>query len=197
MRFYPLDKNGSTFKMNANYREVNMGFVDDLYEAQLEKFLSQGPTFKFALKEGLSDIYLPTRGTDKATGWDVKSTDNVTIEPFEYVKIPLGFRMFTPPGWWMELRPRSSSFAKKNLHALYGVIDEDYEGQCIFAAQYIPNKNFGTLTPLQIQEGEAVGQMVPVRRLEITVERITNEEYEKICKERNASRGSGGFGSTG
>ncbi len=156
------------------------------------------PTFKFAINEGLSDIYLPKKGTDRATGWDVRSTDKLLIYPGEYVKISLGFRLFCPVGWWMELRPRSSSFAKKNLHALYGVIDEDYEGNCVFAAQYLPHKELGVSAglPLEIQEGEAIGQIIPVRREEMIVERVTNEEYEKLCKERSASRGSGGFGST-
>lgn len=173
-----------------------MGLMEDLYGEEFAKFLREGPTFKFALKEGLSDLYLPTRGTEKATGWDVRSVDRMVIQAGEYAKIPLGFRVFSPPGWWLELRPRSSSFAKKKLHALYGVIDEDYEGQCVFACQYLPEKSDvpGYLT---IQEGEAIGQIIPVRREEMRVEKVTNEEYEKLCKERNASRGEGGFGSTG
>lgn len=153
------------------------------------------PTFKFAIKEGLSDIYLPSKGSERASGWDVKSTDRLLIRAGEYVKIPLGFRLLCPQGWWMELRPRSSSFAKKNLHALYGVIDEDYEGQLVFACQYLPDKQM--IAPLEIQEGEAIGQIIPVRRQEMIVEKISNEEYDKFCRERNASRGSGGFGSTG
>lgn len=152
------------------------------------------PIFKFALNDGVSEIHLPTRGSERATGWDVRSVDRLLIRPGEYVKITLGFRMLCPPGWWMELRPRSSSFAKKNLHALYGVIDEDYEGQCIFAAQYLPTQQ--VIAPLEIQEGEAIGQIIPVRRQEMIVERVSNEEYEKLCKERNTSRGAGGFGST-
>ena len=154
------------------------------------------PKFLFAIKEGLSDIYLPTRGTSRSSGWDVRSTDQMIIKAGEYAKIPLGFRLFCPPGWWMELRPRSSSFAKKNLHALYGVIDEDYEGQLVFACQYIPEKS-GVPGYLVIQEEEAIGQIIPVKRQEMIVEKISNEEYEKFCKERSSSRGSGGFGSTG
>lgn len=124
------------------------------------------------------------------------STGRVVICSGEYVKIPLGFRVFCPPGWWLELRPRSSTFAKKNLHALYGVIDEDFEGQMIFAAQFIPEVA-GGLTCLTIQEGEAIGQIVPIRRQEMKIERVSNEEYENFCKERNTTRGAGGFGSTG
>lgn len=152
------------------------------------------PIFRFALNEGLSDLYLPSKGSERATGWDVKSAEDIYINAGDYVKIPLGFRMFCPEGWWMELRPRSSSFAKKNLHALYGVIDEDYEGQCVFAAQYLPADN---KSALQIKAGEAIGQMIPIKRQEMIVERISNEEYEIFCKERNTKRGSGGFGSTG
>lgn len=152
------------------------------------------PKFKFALKEGLSDIYLPSKGSERATGWDVRSTDRLIIYSGEYVKIPLGFRMFAPPGWWAELRPRSSSFAKKHLHALYGVIDEDYEGQLIFACQFLPDSLENST--LEIMEGEAIGQIIPVRRQEMLVERVSNEEYEKLCQERNTSRGAGGFGST-
>lgn len=156
--------------------------------------MSEIPVFRFALKEGLSDLYLPTRGTPKATGWDVRSTDQLIIRPEEYVKIHLGFRMFSPEGWWMELRPRSSTFAKKSLHALYGVIDEDYEGHLVFAAQYLP---FDGKSELYVNEGEAIGQIIPVRRQEMFVEKVSNEEYDALCQARNAARGAGGFGSTG
>jgi dUTP pyrophosphatase len=158
------------------------------------------PTFQFALTGDLPDLYLPTKGTPNATGWDVRSAEDLIIYEAEYAKIRLGFRMFSPPGWWMEIRPRSSSFAKKSLHALYGVIDEDYEGEMVFACQFLPkniNARFGMYEKIEIKAGEAIGQIIPVRRQEMKVERISNEEYEALCKERNHSRGSGGFGSTG
>ncbi len=158
------------------------------------------PTFKFAVRSDLEDEknFYPRRGTEKATGWDVSAAvgKNIVLRAGQYAKIPLGFRVFAPPGWWLELRPRSSTFAKKQLHCLYGVIDEDYEGECLFACQYIPDiSSLGK--DLTISYGDAIGQIIPVRRQEMKVEIITNEEYEKLCKERNAARGSGGFGSTG
>jgi len=153
------------------------------------------PTFKFVLDEGLSDDFLPALGSERATGWDVRSTEAMDISPQQYVKIPLGFRLFCPPGWWLEVRPRSSAFAKRHLHALYGVIDEDYEGQCVFACQFLPENGFSGV--LAIKAGEAIGQVIPVLRQTMIVERVSNEEYEILCKTRNASRGTGGFGSTG
>ncbi len=165
------------------------------------------PTFKFALTEGLGDEFLPTRGSARATGWDVRAATDVVIQPGEYAKIPLGFRMLAPDGWWMECRPRSSTFAKKQLHALYGVIDEDYEGQAIFACQYLPEPDqykfghtarpYGELPNLEIKAGDAIGQFIPVERQEMVVERATNEELDALYKQRDFARGTGGFGSTG
>ena len=154
------------------------------------------PVFKFVLNSGIPDHFLPTRGEEKATGWDVKcATDETVLRPGQYAKISLGFRMFAPPGWWLELRPRSSSFAKKKLHCLYGVIDEAYEGQMVFACQYIPDiSSLGN--DLRIEFGEAIGQLIPIRRQEMVVEKVSDEEYQQLTQQRQATRGTGGFGST-
>lgn len=152
------------------------------------------PTFKFAVAEGLdSSLYMPSRGEPTATGWDVRAASTLALKRFDHVKIPLGLRVLAPKGWWLELRPRSSSFAKKNLSALYGVIDETYEGQLMFACQYIPECDSEILG---IQAGDAIGQLIPVRRQEMKTVNVSNEELDAAFKERNGIRGSGGFGST-
>lgn len=176
------------------------------------------PTFKFALREDLkNDIsFLPTRGEPKASGWDVRvalppGQTELIVKPMEYIKVSLGFRAFCPDGWWLALKPRSSSFTKKKLHALYGVVDETYEGDMIFAAQYtVPertaevfNNVFNRINirdipypNLVLTHGEALGQLIPVRRQEMIVEAISNEDYDQHCKLRASTRGAGGFGST-
>lgn len=162
--------------------------------------MSELPIYKFALREDLKNNpeFLPTKGESLASGWDVhiafeNEIKTLIVKPFEYIKIPLGFRAFCPSGWWFELKPRSSSFVKKSLHALYGTIDQTFEGQAIFAAQYIPKNAFEQLT---LTHGEAIGQIIPIKRQEMIIENISNEEYDALCKDRNSSRGAGGFGST-
>lgn len=179
------------------------------------------PVFKFALREDLKEDkqFLPTRAEPKATGWDVRAAfedrKELFVKPFQHIKIPLGFRTFCPNGWWYDLKPRSSTFAKKNLHSLYGTIDETYEGQLVFACQYIPEfelYGYNDDNPydydshqveitidakeLVIDFGEAIGQLIPRRRDEMIVEEATNEEYDYLCKVRSSVRGDGGFGST-
>jgi dUTPase len=185
------------------------------------------PVYKFAIRKDLADVtefsFLPSRGSERASGYDVRAAfedrKSITVQPGEYVKIPLGLRAFCPEGWWYEVRPRSSSFAKKNLHALYGVVDEDYEGQLIFVAQYLPEFEFETeldiVEPyyevagrteakttlngpnLTINFGDAVAQILPVKRVEMNVQSTSNEELDELYASRNGARGTGGFGSTG
>ena len=167
--------------------------------------MSDMPTFKFALKDGHYDEnqFLPTRAHDTDTGWDVRCSTTTEIKPGEHVIIPLGFRVFAPPGWWLELRPRSSSFIKKHLHALYGVIDECYEGEVGFCTQlqWKPKVSCISLSDrpvtITIGYGEKIGQLIPVRRQNMNVEKISNEEFKKLTDGRAASRGAGGFGSSG
>jgi dUTPase len=172
------------------------------------------PIFKFAVREDLKDVestFIPKRAEEFATGWDVKAAFNdrksIKLYPTEKAKIPLGFRAFCPAGWWYEVKPRSSSFAKKSLHCLYGTIDETYENELVFACQYIPqminyyNNTFDITDHLIINFGDAIGQIIPVKRKEIVVESVSNEELDKLFENRkqqlNTTRGIGGFGSTG
>jgi dUTPase len=153
------------------------------------------PVFKFALLEGLSDEFLPTKAEPYATGWDVRASKNIIISPGEYFKIPLGFRAFPPEGWWFHLHPRSSSFTKKHMHNLMGIIDEHYSNEVLFAGQYVPDNLSIKADNLVIKAGEAIGQIVPIKRTKMKVELISNEEYNDLCKKRMAIR-QGGFGST-
>lgn len=175
---------------------------------KLELEASNIPDFKFCLTESSKQDkqFLPLRAEAKASGWDVRCAQNLELIPGKYYKIPLGIKTFSPDGWWLELKPRSSTFGKKFIHCLYGTIDESYEGELIFACTYLPSEflqlhyinncpsqNYDTL---KLSFGEAIGQIIPVKRQEMTVTEVVEEEFKALCSKRNASRGTGGFGST-
>lgn len=158
------------------------------------------PIFKFALVERVANDkrFLPVRAEAKATGWDVRACmadkKPLIIRPGQHVKIPLGYRCFIPEGWWYEIKPRSSSFAKKHLHCLYGTVDEHFANEAVLACQYIPDlSSMGK--DLKIEFGEAIAQIIPIKRREMVVEEVTNEEIEALYKNRPTER-TGGFGST-
>lgn len=177
------------------------------------------PNFHFALRDDLESLcvaenlksggalslspsdFVPHRAEPMATGYDVRCAveGGMALKPGCYFKIPLGFRMYAPSGWWLSCAPRSSTFIKKHIHALYGIIDETFESQCMFIGQYIPDaccllKQGGEI---QISFGERIAQLVPVPRQEMSVNIRTNYELDKMYSERNAIRAEGGFGSSG
>ena len=116
--------------------------------------MKKTPLFKFALREDLTadKRFLPTRATPRSSGWDVRcaqeNREPLVIRPGQYVRIPLGFRILPPTGWWLELKPRSSTFAKKFLNSLYGTIDNDFrkyrnDGSSIYPRYLFPRQRFG------------------------------------------------------
>ncbi len=158
------------------------------------------PTYYFATRPDLKDDaqFIPTRATDRATGWDVRAAiaEKIVLRAGQYAKIPLGIRGFCPDGWWYKLVPRSSTFGKKQLHCLYGTIDEDYEGELIFACQYIPDVS-SLSKDLIIEFADALGQIIPEKRFNAKMVQATNEELDALFATRDGTRGAGGFGSTG
>src|ERR1700690_3710850 len=108
--------------------------------------MNEIPIFKFALRDDLKDSkeFLPSKAHETDTGYDVRAAQsdrkNIIIKPYEYFKIPLGFRVRPDNGWWFQIFPRSSSFIKKHIHALYGVVDEGFPLETHFVGQYQPNK---------------------------------------------------------
>lgn len=156
------------------------------------------PEFKFALVDGLKDHpeFLPSKAHDNDVCYDVRCAvkDGVTLNRGEYMMVPLGFRMFAPSGWWLECRPRSSTFIKKYGQALYGVIDEGFEHQLNFLVKYDPPQY--CLTPLHLEFGEKIAQLRPVKRQDMIVSSVSDEEFDRLCASRENAR-SGGFGSSG
>jgi dUTP pyrophosphatase len=173
------------------------GDVTGISESLIDKITFVTPIFRFAIRQELQyyTSFLPSKTHSDDTGWDVRAAQDITLRAGQYAKIPLGFRTFAPKGWWLEIRPRSSSFVKRHLHCLYGVIDEGFENEMIFACQYIPDVS-AMGQDLHIKFGEAIGQILPIKRQEMVVQQISNEEYDQLAATRAGSRGTGGFGST-
>lgn len=162
--------------------------------------LQELPIYRFSLREDVEadqEIqFIPKKANAKDTGYDVRAClgkdKKLVVKPGQTVKIPLGFRAYCPDGYWFQLVPRSSTFAKKSLHALYGTIDETFEGFLVFCAKYLPDDD----KELVIEHGEAIAQIVPYKRQDIYAAHITSDDIEEMYANRNGTRGAGGFGST-
>lgn len=162
--------------------------------------MNEIPIFKFALREDIKEYknLIPTKGEPLATGYDCfaaqKNKEDIIVKPGQTVKIPLGFRVFCPPGWFYYLHPRSSFFLKKHMHTLVGVVDEAFNAETNLVATYLPDAKDIT-QDLIIKFGDPIGQIIPVKRKEMEINEVSNEEMDELYKSRGAKR-NGGFGST-
>lgn len=151
-------------------------------------------------KELTPEVFLPSQSRPKDTGYDVRCAEPNGLEliPGHYFTMKLGIRMFAPEGWWLKLVPRSGTFKNYNVHALYGTIDETYEGELCFVGQFVPDQSklFYPPESTRVEFGQKFAQVIPSPRWEMPVIALSNQEIDQMYRERGDIRGAGGFGSS-
>ena len=130
---------------------------------------------------------VPTRGSEKAAGWDLYAAIEapITIKAFETEKISTGIAVALPEETFGGIYARSGLATKKGLRPANctGVIDEDYRGEVIVALHN------DTRNDWVIEPGERIAQLVVEPYVKVKI--IETSELD------DTARGEGGFGSTG
>jgi len=133
------------------------------------------------------DLPLPRYMTDGAAAADVCAAVEapVTIAPGAVARIPTGLAFEIPPGWEVQIRPRSGLAAKHAVTVVNApaTIDADYRGEVQVA---LINLGAG---PFVVERGMRIAQICLGR-----VARIAWEEAETLSP---TGRGEGGFGHSG
>lgn len=134
-----------------------------------------------------SDLPLPAYETAQASGMDVAACieEPVRIDPGEVRMIGCGFAVAIPPGYEIQVRPRSGLAVRHGVTVINapGTIDADYRGEV-----KVGLVNLGAET-FTVRRGDRIAQLVlaPVVRAELILRPALDE----------TARGAGGFGSTG
>lgn len=131
----------------------------------------------------------PMRLTEGSTGYDLRSSEDLSILPgeFKLVKTGLKFRSI-PENIDVQIRSRSGLALKYGIFVLNGpgTVDSDYKGEiCVILA------NFGKST-FDITRGDRIAQMVFAQVIHPNF--LFNSD---LTLEEVSSRGEKGFGSTG
>lgn len=124
-----------------------------------------------------ADLRANLRPKDRASGF--------RLYPMQRAIIPTGLRVEIPPGYEMQIRPRSGLALKHgiSLPNTPGTIDSDYRGP--LGVLLI---NLGA-EPFTIAHGERIAQAV--------IAPVLQMRYELGVELSETARGAGGFGSTG
>lgn len=75
-----------------------------------------------------NDAFAPTRGSERAAGFDLKSPHDYKVPPQSQIIIKTDLQIQLPKGTYGRIAARSKFSAKNFISIGAGVIDEDYRG---------------------------------------------------------------------
>jgi dUTP pyrophosphatase len=143
--------------------------------------------FHWLEPENSRDLDLPVYHSELAAGMDVSAAVRapLVINQGEVKLIGTGFAVALPPGYELQVRPRSGLAVKHSISIINspGTIDADYRGEVKIGLINLGDR------PYTVNRGDRIAQLVlaPVFRATITVV----DDLDKT------DRQDGGFGHTG
>jgi dUTP pyrophosphatase len=110
---------------------------------------------------------------------------DLTLVPGQRHAVATGFAVAIPPGFEVQVRPRSGLALKHGITCLNtpGTIDSDYRGEV-----KVILANLGS-EPFEVRRGERIAQLVPAA--------VLGSNFREVAELSETGRGAGGFGSTG
>jgi dUTP pyrophosphatase len=75
------------------------------------------------------DAVIPKYAREGDAGFDLIATQDVIIEPGVTTLVPTGLAFELPPGYEMQIRPRSGVTLKTKLRVQLGTVDSGYRGE--------------------------------------------------------------------
>lgn len=136
---------------------------------------------------GTGDLAMPSYHSEHAAGMDVQAAvaGEMVIAPGAIALVSTGFAVAIPPGYEMQVRPRSGLALRHGLTLVNspGTIDSDYRGEVKIALI-----NLGQ-APFVVKRGDRIAQLVlaPVIRAHL----------QPVGQLTATARADGGFGHTG
>ena len=134
--------------------------------------------------EGLT---LPSYATAGAAGMDLLAAvrEPLVIPPGGRALVPTGLTIALPPGYELQVRPRSGLALKNGivLPNSPGTVDEDYRGELQVIVM-----NAGD-APFTVERGMRIAQAI--------LAPVVRARWHEVAELPPSGRGEGGFGSTG
>ncbi len=137
----------------------------------------------------VKDVELPKYAKPGDSGFDLVAAEDTIIWPGETKVVPTGLCFEIPPGFELQVRPRSGISRNTKLRVILGTVDSGFRGE---VGVIVDNteRNLGTNMKAHIIERGtriAQGVIAPV----ITAHFVEADELS------HSERGTNGYGSTG
>ena len=136
---------------------------------------------------GGDGLPLPAYMSPGAAGADIVAavSGELVLAPGERALVPTGFSLEIPPGYEVQVRPRSGLALRHGVTCLNspGTIDSDYRGEV-----GVILVNLGR-EPFVVRRGDRIAQLVMAP--------VVQAAFDAVPALAASARGEGGFGSTG
>ena len=165
--------------------KTNIGF--DLND--FEDFLTNGLSRKIlAYKKLHPDAVDPEYAYESDSGFDLHSTEDLSVGPFGRILVPTGIKVSFEEGYEIQVRPKSGLAIKQGLTVLNtpGTVDQGYTGE--IQVIVFNTNNYTVMIPKGMKVGQAV--LCPVINGKYV-------RFEQVDTLNEKDRGNNGFGSTG
>jgi dUTP pyrophosphatase len=203
------------FSVLCNLAELNekqLREFDEQYDLSGEKWEDELMKLNVKIKRLNDEAVIPKYAREGDAGFDLVATEDVIIEPGITALVPTGLAFEIPPGYEMQIRPRSGVTVKTTLRVQLGTIDSGYRGEIKVMVDNIAQpKRFDSIRFLAIdgtrtehilkgmkgqpdftyliRKGDRIAQAV--------IAPFETAHFVDVEKLEESMRGAGGFGSTG
>lgn len=131
-------------------------------------------------------VELPSYAYEGDAGLDLRSSEDVTLQPNERRLVSTGLAVAIPDGYAGFVQPRSGLALREGLSMANtpGLIDAHYRGELKVCAI-----NLDSSKPIRIERGERIAQLV--------IQKVPTVRLIEVQDLNETDRGAGGFGSSG
>ncbi|PHE75157.1 dUTP diphosphatase [Bacillus wiedmannii] len=137
----------------------------------------------------VKDVDLPKYAKPGDSGFDLVAAEDTIIWPGETKVVPTGLSFEIPPGYELQVRPRSGMTRNTKLRVVLGTVDSGYRGE---VGALVDNTERPTSLNMKahiIERGTRIAQGV--------IAPVETANFEEVDELSDSERGNRGFGSTG
>jgi dUTP pyrophosphatase len=183
-RFMSISKSGVQLVDDEGLRDTLLDLHN--YAAMgmmLEKRGVDNTDMKLLIKKLSPNAITPTRASPGSVGYDLYSTETMSINARERGIVSTGIATTIPMGVYGRIAPRSGLAVKHGIQTGAGVIDPDYTGEL-----KVILFNHGT-ERFDVKQGDRIAQLI--------LEKCETPLIEEVSEIKDTQRGNKGFGSSG
>lgn len=164
--------------------EARLGVPFEEFEKILSDALTKKPLF---FKKLNPDAVSPTYAYESDSGFDLYSTEEVILKPFERRLVPTGLSFDIPEGYEIQVRTKSGLALKQGLMVLNspGTVDQGYTGEVKVILFNASNEQQKVEKGMKIAQG-VLSSVESGKKVALIEDNFEDKE-----------RGANGFGSTG